>query len=35
MDRKPSILVVDAGKQSVAIQHVIRSFDPCTVCTVH
>jgi Ni,Fe-hydrogenase I large subunit len=25
----------DAGEHSVAIQHVIRSFDPCMVCTVH
>lgn len=27
---------VDAdGQDSVAIQHVVRSFDPCMVCTVH
>ncbi len=24
-----------AGKNSVLIQHVVRSFDPCMVCTVH
>lgn len=23
------------GKQTVAIQHIVRSFDPCMVCTVH
>lgn len=23
------------GKESVAIQHVVRSFNPCMVCTVH
>ncbi len=27
--------VDEAGGQSVAIQHVVRSFDPCMVCTVH
>ncbi|MGV6817370.1 MAG: nickel-dependent hydrogenase large subunit [Thiotrichales bacterium] len=27
--------VGDQGKASVAIQHVVRSFDPCMVCTVH
>lgn len=25
----------DEGKDSVAIQHIVRSFDPCMVCTVH
>ncbi len=24
-----------APKQSVSIQHIVRSFDPCMVCTVH
>ena len=24
-----------AGGQSVAVQHIVRSFDPCMVCTVH
>lgn len=24
-----------AGRQSVAVQHIVRSFDPCMVCTVH
>tara|TARA_R110001583_G_scaffold177418_2_gene332515 strand:- start:15961 stop:17415 length:1455 start_codon:yes stop_codon:yes gene_type:complete len=23
------------GKESVSIQHIVRSFDPCMVCTVH
>jgi len=23
------------GKDTVAIQHIVRSFDPCMVCTVH
>ncbi len=23
------------GRQSVAVQHIVRSFDPCMVCTVH
>ncbi len=23
------------GQESVAIQHIVRSFDPCMVCTVH
>ncbi len=27
--------VADSGGESVAIQHVVRSFDPCMVCTVH
>ncbi len=27
--------VEDEAKASVAIQHIIRSFDPCMVCTVH
>ncbi len=27
--------VYDEEKTSVAIQHIIRSFDPCMVCTVH
>jgi hydrogenase large subunit len=27
--------VDEAGKEAVAIQHVVRSFDPCMVCTVH
>ncbi len=25
----------ESGNNSVAIQHVVRSFDPCMVCTVH
>ncbi len=27
--------VGDNGKQTVSIQHIVRSFDPCMVCTVH
>ncbi len=27
--------VGDDGKNHVAIQHIVRSFDPCMVCTVH
>ncbi|WP_022723662.1 nickel-dependent hydrogenase large subunit [Rhodopseudomonas sp. B29] len=27
--------VGDAGPRSVAIQHIVRSFDPCMVCTAH
>lgn len=27
--------VDEEGKNSVAIQHIVRSFDPCMVCTVH
>jgi hydrogenase large subunit len=27
--------VGDAGARSVAIQHIVRSFDPCMVCTAH
>uniref|UniRef100_UPI003D0A1C1E nickel-dependent hydrogenase large subunit n=1 Tax=Sedimenticola sp. TaxID=1940285 RepID=UPI003D0A1C1E len=27
--------VDDGDKHAVAIQHVVRSFDPCMVCTVH
>lgn len=27
--------VGDAGKDSLMIQHIVRSFDPCMVCTVH
>ena len=27
--------VDDAGPRAVAIQHVVRSFDPCMVCTAH
>ena len=23
------------GKDTVAIQHIVRSFDPCMGCTVH
>jgi hydrogenase large subunit len=29
---------IDSAKgrgQSVAVQHIVRSFDPCMVCTVH
>ncbi len=26
---------VEAPGQSVAVQHIVRSFDPCMVCTVH
>jgi hydrogenase large subunit len=25
----------DGRGQSVAVQHIVRSFDPCMVCTVH
>ncbi|PHS70725.1 MAG: HupV protein [Methylophaga sp.] len=25
----------EEGKDAVAIQHIVRSFDPCMVCTVH
>ena len=28
-------VVSSDGKQDAAIQHVVRSFDPCMVCTVH
>lgn len=28
-------VVGDHGEASAAIQHVVRSFDPCMVCTVH
>ncbi|MBI5260627.1 MAG: nickel-dependent hydrogenase large subunit [Bradyrhizobium sp.] len=27
--------VGDAGSRAVAIQHIVRSFDPCMVCTAH
>jgi hydrogenase large subunit len=27
--------VGDEGAASVAVQHVVRSFDPCMVCTAH
>jgi hydrogenase large subunit len=27
--------VGDAGARAVTIQHVVRSFDPCMVCTAH
>lgn len=27
--------VGEAGARSVAIQHIVRSFDPCMVCTAH
>ncbi|RKZ81462.1 MAG: HupV protein [Gammaproteobacteria bacterium] len=27
--------VEDDGNKAVAIQHIVRSFDPCMVCTVH
>jgi len=27
--------VGEGGNNSVAIQHIVRSFDPCMVCTVH
>jgi Ni,Fe-hydrogenase I large subunit len=27
--------VGETGNNSVAIQHIVRSFDPCMVCTVH
>ncbi|MGL9622903.1 nickel-dependent hydrogenase large subunit [Bradyrhizobium sp. U531] len=27
--------VGEAGARSVAVQHVVRSFDPCMVCTAH
>ena len=28
-------VVGDDGAQSVAVQHIVRSFDPCMVCTAH
>jgi hydrogenase large subunit len=28
-------LVQDGDKSPVAVQHIVRSFDPCMVCTVH
>ena len=27
--------VDDGARQPVAVQHIVRSFDPCMVCTVH
>ncbi len=27
--------VGDAGPRAVAVQHIVRSFDPCMVCTAH
>ncbi|MFL9829199.1 nickel-dependent hydrogenase large subunit, partial [Rhodoplanes sp. SY1] len=27
--------VGDRGARAAAIQHVVRSFDPCMVCTAH
>lgn len=27
--------VGDAGPRAVAIQHIVRSFEPCMVCTAH
>jgi hydrogenase large subunit len=27
--------VADGDKTPVAVQHIVRSFDPCMVCTVH
>ncbi|MBL1321478.1 MAG: nickel-dependent hydrogenase large subunit [Methylophaga sp.] len=27
--------VGEGGNQAIAIQHIVRSFDPCMVCTVH
>jgi hydrogenase large subunit len=27
--------VGDAENAPLAVQHVVRSFDPCMVCTVH
>ena len=27
--------VMDGDKTPVAVQHIVRSFDPCMVCTVH
>ena len=30
-----ALVGVDGGEGSVAVQHVVRSFDPCMVCTVH
>jgi Ni,Fe-hydrogenase I large subunit len=29
------LAIEGAGGQSVAVQHIVRSFDPCMVCTVH
>jgi hydrogenase large subunit len=28
-------VIDETGKDSAAIQHIVRSFDPCMVCTVH
>ncbi|MFO0584666.1 MAG: nickel-dependent hydrogenase large subunit [Anaeromyxobacter sp.] len=30
-----ALVGVPAGEGDVAVQHVVRSFDPCMVCTVH
>ena len=30
-----ALVGVPAGEGQVAVQHVVRSFDPCMVCTVH
>jgi hydrogenase large subunit len=27
--------VLPGEKTPVAVQHIVRSFDPCMVCTVH
>ncbi|MDQ5877916.1 MAG: Nickel-dependent hydrogenase, partial [Pseudomonadota bacterium] len=27
--------VAEGDKSPVLVQHVVRSFDPCMVCTVH
>jgi hydrogenase large subunit len=27
--------VAEGDKTPVAVQHIVRSFDPCMVCTVH
>ena len=27
--------VLEGEKEPVSVQHIVRSFDPCMVCTVH
>ena len=41
MSTLPTLLVAMEGwarageKDPVSVQHIVRSFDPCMVCTVH
>jgi hydrogenase large subunit len=40
MSKLPTLLVVDdevreGEKDPVSVLHIVRSFDPCMVCTVH